>query len=325
MKCTGYVGQGLGGAFDSANHFNECVTEATVLDTSTLANQALIRARLKLKDQDINLGVAWAERSRTAQLVGDTTIQLAQAFKSLRKGKTRHAMNLLGISSRRSAPRGSNVPQKWLELQYGWKPLVSDVYGACKALSKRDDTGDWRVTAIGKAHREREWNRTLKAHVSGPSLNLDAHTMSVTSWQGAYVRIDAIPGNPFLGVLSSLGVTNPLEVAWELVPYSFVVDWFLPVGDWVRSLDAGLGYCNETTSTSVLTRATWLESGINGVHPTNGQWVENSFKGTKVLVRLNRGVTSGIPMPKPPSLKDGASLGHMANGLALLAGAFGRR
>lgn len=325
QRYTGGVGQGNGGRFFSENHFDACVLEATALDTGSLSNQALIKARLKLKGQSLNLGVAWAERQRTAQLVGDTTIQLARAFTAVRTGKVRHAMNLLGISSRRKEPRGSNVPRKWLELQYGWKPLVSDVYGACEALSKRDRMSDWRVTAIGEVHRELTWTNTIPPYISGPSLNPDASYCDAKSWQGAYVRIDAIPGNTALSVLSSLGVTNPLEVAWELVPYSFVVDWFLPVGDWVRTLDAMLGYASATTSTSVLARAFWLEKGLSGKHPSNGRWVDNSFTGSKERVKLTRSVTANVPLPVPPSFKDGASLGHMANGLALLASAFGRR
>jgi len=36
----------------------------------------------------------------------------------------------------------------------------------------------------------------------------------------------------------SLG--NPMELAWELIPFSFVVDWFLPIGNWISALDATL-------------------------------------------------------------------------------------
>jgi hypothetical protein len=38
-----------------------------------------------------------------------------------------------------------------------------------------------------------------------------------------------------------LGLTNPLAIAWELVPFSFVLDWLVPVGTWLQSLDATLG------------------------------------------------------------------------------------
>lgn len=33
---------------------------------------------------------------------------------------------------------------------------------------------------------------------------------------------------------------NPFVTAWELVPFSFVVDWFVNVGDWLQSQTATL-------------------------------------------------------------------------------------
>lgn len=47
--------------------------------------------------------------------------------------------------------------------------------------------------------------------------------------------------NPGLRQLNGLGLLNPALLWWELLPYSFVVDWFLPVGDVLTSLTAGIG------------------------------------------------------------------------------------
>jgi hypothetical protein len=38
-----------------------------------------------------------------------------------------------------------------------------------------------------------------------------------------------------ISVARSLGMVDPLQVAWEIVPYSFVVDWFLPVGSFLSA------------------------------------------------------------------------------------------
>jgi hypothetical protein len=39
-----------------------------------------------------------------------------------------------------------------------------------------------------------------------------------------------------------LGLINPAVVAWELVPFSFLVDWFIPVGKFLDSWTDQLGY-----------------------------------------------------------------------------------
>jgi hypothetical protein len=38
-----------------------------------------------------------------------------------------------------------------------------------------------------------------------------------------------------LSLQRSLGLVNPAEIAWEVVPYSFVVDWFLPIGSYISA------------------------------------------------------------------------------------------
>lgn len=48
-----------------------------------------------------------------------------------------------------------------------------------------------------------------------------------------------IPGD--LHWLASFGITNPLELAWELIPYSFVIDWAFNVGNVLSGLDALIG------------------------------------------------------------------------------------
>lgn len=310
---TGVVG---GSQFDSDAHYNITATEAMVTD-ATLSDKALLKARLKMKRAEVNLGVAFAERNATARLLGDTATSLGKAFRNLKAGRVRAAMRDLGISNKRHEPRGSNVPNKWLELQYGWKPLLSDVFGACDALSKQPKS-DWRVTAKATAKRNERWEHTFTDHSAG--------IVVAQSECGAFCRIDALPENDLTKSLSSLGITNPLLIAWELVPYSFVVDWALPVGSWLESIDAMLGYSRSQYSNSLLTRARWDERGIRINNTTIwGGYYDNNYEGYKRLVKLTRAVSNNVPMPTFPRIKDPLSLGHMANGLSLLASAFGRR
>lgn len=311
---TGVVG---GSRFNSLDHFNSLVTEDTLsLLAAPLANRALIKARSKLKRSDVNLGVAFAERDATARLLGDTATRLGKSFNNLKRGRVRAAMRDLGILNSRREPRGSNVPNKWLELQYGWKPLLSDVFGACQALSKQDRS-NWRVTAKASELVRSEYRAIWDS--------FDAGSGEAQAECGAFVRIDALPGNDLTMSLSSLGVTNPLLIAWELVPYSFVVDWALPVGAWLESIDAMLGYEDSSYSASTLIRCSWHGTGRRRPPDQNGFVVDNVYQESKKFVSLVREASNSVPLPHFPSLKDPRSLGHMANGLALLSSAFSRR
>jgi hypothetical protein len=42
------------------------------------------------------------------------------------------------------------------------------------------------------------------------------------------------------GLISALGLDRPLHVLWEVIPFSFVIDWFLPVADLVDKFDTNL-------------------------------------------------------------------------------------
>ena len=144
---------------------------------------------------------------------------------------------------------------------------------------------------------------------------------------GVFVRIDALPGNPLLRALSSFGIANLGTIAWELVPFSFVVDWLLPVGDWIDSFDALLGYTSVTCSVSTIIRRTASFSGsipktTVGSGIQRGDLTISSTPSVRRDVHLVRQVPSGVPLPTLPRFKDPVSLRHMANGLSLLATSF---
>lgn len=306
------------GAINYTNVLNDWSAAYSIpssLRDAELYNRALIKARVGMKRTSVNLGVAYAERARTAQLVSDNISSIAKAALALKRGKWRRAGRLLGITNPRK-PRGSTFPKRWLEYQYGWKPLLSDIHGAIEALERRN-ASDWRVTSKGFATRDFE-----KSHLQSVSSMYRQRT-NVSQTQGCFIRIDAIPKQDHIVSAASLGVTNPLLVAWELVPFSFVVDWALPVGQYLESLDAMLGYDDNHTYVSIsdFRRTTWrTEFAGGGLYGATGDF-GNCFR---VDLHMKRSVGTTVPFPVRPYVKNPASLTRMANALSLLTQVFGR-
>lgn len=288
----------------------------------SMVDRALVKARLAMKDQDVNLGVAFAEHKRTSRLVTSTALQLAKAAMSLKKGDFKGAAKALGLRNAKK-PRGSSVTSRWLELQYGWKPLLGDVYGSVDALAKRDKS-DWRVTGKGTIFEDVYEEAVVRPNTSA----YQSGRVVMVGKKGVFVRIDALPQNELLTSLSALGVTNPLEIAWELVPFSFVADWFLPVGDYLSSLDAMLGYGPADCSISRLVKVDSLFT-IDPFFEKLGSYPHTrtyrSGKSRREYVRMSRAVPDSVPLPSLPRFKDPVSLGHMANALSLLTQVFGGR
>lgn len=314
---VGVVGNGAYG-FDQAYYENQ--TQPFGSFYPSLVDQALIKARLKMKDGSVNLGVAFAERNATARLLGDTATTISKAVRQLRRGNVKDAARALGVGSRRQT--GNSTIERWLELQYGWKPLLQDVYGSCDALSKR--VGDhWRVTAKATVKVDVDVEKTYDVFPYPVRVR-------ATGLDSCMVRIDAMPSNDLVISLSQLGILNPALVAWELVPFSFVLDWMLPIGDYLDSLDAMIGYENIHCSVSEWKKYRYVTSPYTGSYskelsPGNLYTSKAVFSGLCERISLRRAAVGGVPMPTLPRFKDPRSLGHMANGLSLLAAAFGRR
>lgn len=276
---------------------------------SHLLDTALIRARMAMKRTDVNVGVAFAERALTARLVGDTAASIARSIRFLRRGQFIRAANAVGLS--KDAVHAKSVSANILAVQYGWSPLLQDIDGACSALAKLESR-DWRITGKGAA---KEIIRSSYRDESGEFFAGDASGLF-----GVFVRIDAIPEQGILQSYSALGLTNPALIAWELVPFSFVVDWMLPVGSWLESLDAMLGYNEPFCSISMLKKCEWKLKGLSGRTSSRSSRtdVQSSWSASRKIVTLSRDASKSVPLPSRPRLKDPRSMAHMLNGLSLL-------
>lgn len=310
-----WAGDNQVGAIVTAGTVNEQLVVNTMGAPADLANRSLSKARSALKDQKVNLGQAWAERRQVSNQVLQTAKKLATAAVALRKGHWKDACSALGIKGVK--PVSKTLASQWLGYQYGWKPLLSDIHGAVLALEKRD-RDQWMVTVKGSASSVQQQTSAYRANL--PYAN-DGSGKSVF---GVMTRIDACPSNSAVASAASLGLTNPVLLAWELVPFSFVVDWFVPIGDYLSQFDALAGWEIRGYSQSTLSKMEWSFRGYNGRWNSTvgmlshyGLWYSHYRS-----VSLNRSAGTSVPFPMFPNIKDPISKAHLANAAALLRVAF---
>jgi len=214
------------------------------------------------------------------------------------------------------------VPEAWLELQYGWKPLMQDVYQAMKTVDFFQRNNQYRFSKSAKVASFRDIPnkafQTLPGYYYRPVGNL------VRCTDRALVRVDyALNTSSSLAPLASVGLANPIDMVWELLPFSFVVDWFLPLGSWFYTFDAAIGKTFIGGSFTQTCRIRPTEMVLPGGCPVSTLGL-NPGSGFFRSFKMDRAVYSTFPSPVPPAFKNPCSPSHFANALSLLATAFDR-
>lgn len=280
-----------------------------------------------LKDQSTNLGVAIGEGKQTANLYLDAAKRIASAGRSLRQGNLAGAASAFaGISvSKRQDTNYLNEWKKkgplalangWLQLQYGWKPHLSDIYGSLEFLAnKLHRMPRYRVSKGG--------SKTVTTTSVAPPGGIGFGDLTTVSNQYDVKIIIYYSGSENHDP-SSLGLTNPLMIAWELVPWSFVVDWMLPIGNYLNNLDAtyGLTFVKGCKTRFFRGRTTIAEFGVSGQTTTDVVSNISTVLQVRETVHCTRAKLTGFPSVPPPKLKSPFSPMHIANASALLFQAF---
>jgi hypothetical protein len=266
----------------------------------------------------VSLGNFIAERDQMFNMFAKNATKLVKAIRNVRKGNFRQAARDLGCLPSKRLSTHKSVANNWLELQYGWLPLLSDIYEAsliaeAAFAEKRERPPINKVVSVVKTTGSDVFtpSNPTTARISREYMCFTRGTIKYT------VDVEAAA---FLG---SIGLTNPLSIAWEVMPFSFVVDWALPVGRALENLDATLG-CNFVSGTtsaqlhSIMRYALGPETGNAG--NLRYEWQHITAQGR--WFRYLRTAHSGFPSVSLPQPKNPFSAAHAKNALALLAQAF---
>jgi hypothetical protein len=298
-----------------------------------LDNRAVNDALKKLKNQDVNLATSFAERKQTIDTVADGAKTIANIVRAA-KSKNPKAFERMAKAGKPSVLKKSkdladkHAHDVWLQMKYGWDPTVADVYGAVKDLHDADALNSNRYMCTVKGHTRREDHLRRSFTAVFGSLYQEIAVADDVDFK-VLVRLDYGLSNPILANLSQMGITNPVELAWEELPYSFVADWFLPIGDYLGNLDATLGWDflggTKTSTTTQRHRVDTLGTPYLG---SGWPWFF-TFQPGRALVKgrarrfdMNRSVYTMSPYPDNLFFKNPVSGVHLANALALLKQVF---
>ncbi len=297
-------------------YFNWIFTDEGWSDYASLKNEAFLKALLKASDAKTNISVALAEASKTSSTILDRASRTFKAYRAFRKGRLKEVADELGISRR-------NVHKTWLEYKYGWMPLLMDVkqsaeFFAQQALGGRPPS----FVVVGKASRKGNWNREYTMGFT-PIVG-QKQRATLQGEQVVRVKLWLEIDNPQFQQLSQLGVTNPLLYAWEVIPFSFVFDWFCSVGDYLQGLTALHGITVKRSMWDGYTDYYGVSSIDDGLFIETGSNYVKTFKFDQNDQRLHarhysRGIqTVDLASLRPPINGPYSSFSKLATSLGLM-------
>jgi len=266
-------------------------------------NEAVTKALNKLADAKVNLGENLATLGQTVRLFYNPCKSLYEGLVRMRKDK---AVLPYLTKTYQDLIRGGvdrKIASKYLEYVYGFKPLMQDIYSLTesgKKLGNADLLLNARATSFRSlsAPDQHYYNASLTRNEDWKGISGESRT-TVSLW----ARID--PNQKGIRTLNQLGLVNPTSLIWELIPYSFVVDWFIPVGPVLQafSAPAGLIFVDGSQSRRVSARWSYQNAGVafqsrplTVISPATGRMEYEGYNRT----RLNSFPLPGIYFDQDP-------------------------
>lgn len=189
-----------------------------------LESESYARFRGKLYKGSAALGVNLGGYKQSREMIVKRSQQLVQrADEVLANGFKGHAKSAAGVH---------------LEVIFGWVPLLTDIHASCETVIQQADA--YHCEAISA--RSVGSNRTNHNFVVGDARVRSTRIASARVTRSALVYI--VNRNRWLA--ERAGLLNPAAVAWDLVPWSFVINMFVNTGQLVNSITdfAGLEFRN---------------------------------------------------------------------------------
>jgi hypothetical protein len=287
-----------------------CFSEPTPLwDDSTRVEQAKSLAYSKLlgKISDrASMGENIGQLAEATELLVQSFNNLRNGVKSLRQRDPVAFGKWLLEGSKSHKEHFFNPVKKIasgvLILDFVVLPTLEDIYSAINVL--QSPIKDVRVR--GRAFVD----KNLVFDTGAAGSRWVTETGKVFAEYGASLKVD----NPNLWLANTMGVVNPAQIAWQLLPGSFLFDWLIPIEQTLGMMTDFLGLEVSSSYTTSTIRTTRTEGFSPGFY--QGQ--------TALFSRLDMVRTPGIVLPslrfrplKVPGMR------RAANAAALAIQAFG--
>jgi len=290
---------------------------------STAKNSAISDILDQIRGEvDLSIDIAESGKTRTMLMSAyKAMVKVLDGARKLRRAaKTLDSQRLLALQKLnkkgfdlRKVPK--QLGNAWLAYTYGIKPAVQSVYGAAELLIKPSKSG--LKVLVGKG----SGNDSVKKTNTGPNgFDTEVRTTKVDARCTIAGRFDFKPS--IVSQLAGFTSLNPVSIAWELTPYSFVVDWFIDIGGYLRAAESVFiygdnfvnGYMSETARTEWTGSLQGMQTRTDGSGTID---IVSGFAGG-TETQKKRTVLTALPFPDFPPFNPRLGSSRLISAAALL-------
>lgn len=175
---------------------------------------------------DLLLYVTASEARQTMIMVGNIFRTLFKAIRDV----LRHAKKLNLVATM------DTLTDLWLEYRYGWRPFIAECEALAEALTRI------RPDGVKSSYGGSKKDNILKKPVGFPMVTLETPEGFIFKYKPKlkihrriakngfnYLNTESSRNDDWMAILG-LDMESILSTAWEMIPFSFVVDMFLNIG-----------------------------------------------------------------------------------------------
>lgn len=283
-------------------------------------NKLAVKAKIALSG---NVALNILQARQLSNLLGDTARRITRSIKYLKRGRLAAAAKVLTDGKASVTKFGpplsikNTLAKNWLALQYGWKPLLHDVEGAMESYANYIAKNSSYTTVKASKRLVRENRIDILGPVAVyPRIGCEYNH---SKWQCRY-GVRFVISDPLKSFYAQTGFTTPLNLAWEVIPFSFVFDWFMPIGPYLEAMSQPHGIKVQSGYKTLFgLRETTTDVHWHGTMPGDPSAELRTYTHRKrKSIAMERTALTSWPAPRFPTFKNPVSTVHALNALALL-------
>jgi len=207
----------------------------------------------------------------------------------------------------------------WLAYSYGWKPLLDDIHELAEFTSVyyKEFTFRGTATAVKEHHVvgvDTGWPTSIPIRTESKGFSSKRILYSVTCSVDDQTAFD----------LSRLTSLDPKRIAWELLPLSFVLDWFVDIGGYLQLQEAALGRgLTFKRGFQTISNLNFYKARVFGAGKSGTDLHQVDLQGSRRVTSKSRTKLNGFPRPAYPTLQVDLGWRRIITSGALLAQALG--